>query len=75
VRFFGIFYGGYNIIELDKDNYQYAMVCGDNRNVLWILARTPVIDKTMQTMLVEKARAMGFAVNELIWVDQARNIN
>jgi apolipoprotein D and lipocalin family protein len=75
VRFFGIFYGGYNIIELDKDNYQYAMVCGDKRNVLWILARTPTLDKNTQAMLVDKAKAMGFAVNELIWVDQARNIN
>ncbi len=26
VSFFGPFYGGYNIIELDKQNYQYVMI-------------------------------------------------
>lgn len=75
VKFFGLFVGGYNIVYLDKENYQYVIVCGDNRNVMWILARTPTLDKTTQDRLVAKAQSMGFAVNELIWVDQARNIN
>jgi apolipoprotein D and lipocalin family protein len=42
VSFFGPFYGGYNIIDLDHDGYQYALVCGPNTAYLWILARQPV---------------------------------
>ena len=32
VSFFGPFYGGYNIMELDKDDYQYALVAGPDRS-------------------------------------------
>ncbi|MBN1545437.1 MAG: lipocalin family protein, partial [Syntrophaceae bacterium] len=39
VSFFGPFYGAYNIIALDRDNYRYALVCGPDRSYLWILAR------------------------------------
>ena len=28
VSFFGPFYGAYNIIDLDKENYRFALVCG-----------------------------------------------
>ncbi|KAG1652876.1 Outer membrane lipoprotein Blc [Nymphon striatum] len=32
VSFFGPFYGGYNIIELDKQNYQFVMIAGNDRS-------------------------------------------
>jgi len=41
VSFFGPFYGSYVILELDKKNYAYALVCGPDRSYLWILARSP----------------------------------
>jgi apolipoprotein D and lipocalin family protein len=75
VKFFGLFTGGYNIIYLDKQNYSYAIVCGDKRNIVWILARTPTLDRATQTMLVDQLKTMGFAIGQLIWVDQSRNIN
>jgi apolipoprotein D and lipocalin family protein len=31
VSFFGPFYGGYNIIELDQAAYSHALVCGPSR--------------------------------------------
>ncbi|HHH2121730.1 TPA: outer membrane lipoprotein Blc, partial [Yersinia enterocolitica] len=43
VSFFGPFYGGYNVIDLD-DEYQHALIAGPNREYLWILSRTPTID-------------------------------
>lgn len=70
VSFFGPFYGGYNVIELDKDSYSYSMVAGPDRSYLWILAREPEPDPAIVSMLVEKARASGFPVDELIFVDQ-----
>lgn len=73
VSFFGPFYGGYNIVELDKENYQYALVVGPDRKYLWILARSPDIDEDLVTALVEKARQLNFPVDELIYVDHTEN--
>lgn len=69
VSFFGPFYGGYNIIELDKDNYQYALVAGPDRGYLWILARSPNLDEDILSNLVNKAKDLDFPTDELIYVD------
>jgi len=66
VSFFGPFYGGYNIIELDSA-YSYALICGYSRDYLWILARTPTLDRKIKEKLVKKAKSLGFAVDELIF--------
>ena len=68
VSFFGPFYGGYNIIELDKENYQYSLVCGPDLSYLWILARTPQLDKSIVDRLITKAKELGFATEQLIFV-------
>ena len=68
VSFFGPFYGGYNIIALDKKNYRYALVAGPDRSYLWILARDPVLDQAVLDRLVETAKQMGFDTDQLIWV-------
>jgi apolipoprotein D and lipocalin family protein len=68
VSFFGPFYGGYNILELDADNYEFALVAGPNRSYLWILARSPGLSDTVVQSLVEKARNLEFPVDELIYV-------
>ena len=70
VSFFGPFYGGYNIIELDMANYSYAMICGYNMDYLWILARTPELDKQTRDELLQKAKNLGFAVEKLIFPEQ-----
>ena len=69
VSFFGPFYGGYNIISLDKAAYEYALVCGPSRSYLWILARKPRLDPAVLADLTARARGLGFAVDELILVD------
>jgi len=68
VSFFGPFYGGYNIIELDKSDYQYSLVAGPNRDYLWILGRTPQMEPDVLQSLVDRARELGFATDELIFV-------
>ncbi|MGD9332075.1 MAG: lipocalin family protein [Desulfobacterales bacterium] len=70
VSFFGPFYGGYNIIALDKENYGYALVCGPNRSYMWILAREPRLDPAVLEDLLSRARTLGFAVDQLIMVEQ-----
>lgn len=69
VTFFWPFYAGYNVIELDHHEYQYAMVCGPDRSYLWILARQQQLDKSIVRRLVDKAQELGFKADELIYVE------
>jgi apolipoprotein D and lipocalin family protein len=73
VSFFGPFYGGYNIIDLDRQNYSYAMIAGNDRSYLWILSRAPQLDAATQNRLIEKARRLGFPVEALIFVEQSKH--
>ena len=68
VSFFGPFYGSYVIFELDRDQYSYALVCGPDKSYLWLLARSPRIDDTLQKRLIAKAADLGFDTDQLIYV-------
>jgi apolipoprotein D and lipocalin family protein len=70
VTFFWPFYAGYHVIELDQENYSYALVSGPDRDYLWILSRTPKLDKTVIQKLVDRASGLGFATDNLIFVEQ-----
>lgn len=67
VSFFGPFYGGYVVFDLDED-YQHALVSGPNRDYFWLLARTPELAPAQQEALLARAAEAGFAVDELIFV-------
>lgn len=69
VTFFWPFAGGYHVIALDREAYGWALVSGPSRRYLWILARDPALDPALRTQLVEKARGLGFPVEELILVE------
>ncbi|MEQ8427378.1 MAG: lipocalin family protein [Gammaproteobacteria bacterium] len=68
VSFFGPFYGGYTIVDLDQENYQYALVSGPTRDYLWILARNPDISAMIIDKLVARADELGFATEDLIYL-------
>jgi len=68
VSFWGPFYGSYVIFYLNKENYSYALVCGPDKSYLWILARSSLIDEGEKKRLVEKAAALGFDTDRLIYV-------
>lgn len=72
VSFFGPFYGGYNVIALDPD-YRYAVICGPDRDYLWILSRTPTLDMKTRQTLANEAQRQGFDITRLQWVDQRLN--
>ena len=74
VSFFGPFYGGYNIIELDKPYYNYVMVCGPDKSYFWILSRTPQLAYPIKQDLIAKAKELGFATDKLIYVRQSSEI-
>lgn len=64
VSFFWIFYGDYNVLELDKD-YQYVMIGSSTDKYFWILCRTPQMDEATYNMLLEKARKRGYNLDKL----------
>jgi len=70
VSFFGPFYGGYNIIDLDHESYQYALVSGPDTSYLWILARQPQLDTSITERLLGKASGLGFDTSRIIFVEQ-----
>ena len=67
VSFFGPFYGSYVVFELDPD-YRYAFVAGYNTNYLWLLARETNISEDTRKRFTDRARALGFAVDDLVWL-------
>ena len=69
VSFFGPFYGSYVVIDLDRENYGHALVCGPDKSYLWILAREPRIDDGVKASLTAKASALGFDTGKLIFVE------
>jgi apolipoprotein D and lipocalin family protein len=73
VSFFGPFYGGYNVLDLDPD-YQIALVAGPNRSYLWILARRPDPPREDVERLVRRAGELGFDTSALIYVTHDRAV-
>ncbi|WP_258405287.1 lipocalin family protein [Shewanella mesophila] len=70
VSFFGPFYGAYVIFELDRADYQYAFITSYNRDYLWFLSRTPQVSEALKQQFIAQVKQMGFAVDQIIWVDQ-----
>ena len=71
VSFFGPFYGGYHVVELDEE-YRWALVVGQNHKYMWILAREKELPQSIVDQLLAKAEALGFDTSELIWVEHDR---
>jgi len=71
VSFFWIFYADYFVLELDEENYQYAMIGSSSDKYFWILCRTPQMDESVYNMLLDKARKRGYHLEKLYKVPQA----
>jgi lipocalin len=71
VRFFFPFKSEYNIVILDREYYQYAVVTGKNKKYLWILSRTPQMEPSLYEKLVEEAVGMGFRKRKIERVHQS----
>jgi len=74
VSFFGPFYGAYIVFDLGE-NYQYSLVSGPDKSYLWLLSRTPTLPAEQQSRLVAKMSELGFATDQLIFVDQSSHLN
>ena len=69
VSFFRPFYGSYIIFELDKVNYQYAFVSGPDKDYLWLLSRTPAVNKELIERFVNTSKKLGYETESLIFVE------
>ncbi len=65
VSFFWPFRGDYWIIEIGE-NYEYSVVGSPDRKYLWVLAREPKIEDVLYSKILERLRAQGFPVGELV---------
>tara|TARA_Y100001934_G_C12259561_1_gene729311 strand:+ start:212 stop:724 length:513 start_codon:yes stop_codon:yes gene_type:complete len=70
VSFFWPFYGGYHVVNLDKENYSWAIVIGPTKKYLWILARDKTLPAELLNQLINKISKLGIDTNKLIWVSQ-----
>jgi apolipoprotein D and lipocalin family protein len=57
------------ILELDQQDYSYSLVCGPDKSYLWILARSPFLDKDVRDRLISRASSLGFDTGKLIFVN------
>ena len=64
VSFFWPFQSDYWIFGLDED-YRWAVVGNPNRNHLWILSRTPVLDRPLLEQALQVASTQGFDLGQL----------
>ena len=71
VSFFGPFYGGDHVVELDPD-YRWALVLGPDHDYAWILARDKALPASVRERLSAAAGAAGIDTSAWVWVTQAR---
>jgi len=55
----------YWVIDLDPD-YQWAVVGGPSRKYLWILSRTPVMNRLLFQDVKDRAQQRGYPVDQLV---------
>lgn len=70
VSFFWPFRSDYWVIGLDAD-YRWAVVGNPNRKYLWILSRTPQLDRPLLDAALKAAAAQGFDLTQLNYTAQA----
>lgn len=71
VSFFGPFFAGYRVVALDGD-YRWALVGSDRMDLLWLLAREPVLPGALEDSLVALAAGLGYDTDALVRVDPSR---
>ncbi len=68
VSFFGPFYSGYNVIDIDPE-YKYALVVGSNTKYMWILSRSTTIPDEIKERFLNTTKKLGYDNEALIWVE------
>ena len=72
VSFFLNFYSDYYVLELDQENYNYALIGSSTDKYLWILSRTPQLPEEIKKKLVTAAERRGYDTSRLQWIEQLK---
>lgn len=67
VSFFLWFYSDYYILELDNENYSYALVGSSTDKYLWILSREKQLSEHVKERLLNRATQYGYDTKKLIF--------
>lgn len=70
VSFFGPFYGGYNIVDIDEGGYQWSIIVGSTRSYFWVLSREPEPSEELKARAVAQALLLGINPDAILWVPQ-----
>jgi apolipoprotein D and lipocalin family protein len=57
--------GNYWIVKLDDKNYSYSVVSDPSRKYLWILSRTPAMDKAVYNEIRDFLMTNGWNLEKL----------
>ena len=71
LSFLPMVWGDYWIIDLEKENYSYAVIGDPGRKYLWILSRTPQLDDETYSKILETIESKGFDTERLIVTKQS----
>ena len=69
VSFFGPFYSGYNIVQLNP-NYEDVLIFGENLDYMWILSRSKELSEDRKKIYLDYALAYGYQIQNLVWTNQ-----
>jgi len=72
VSFFLWFFGDYYILNLDQQNYSYAVIGSSSVDYLWILSRTPQLPEATLASILADLRDRGYDTTKLIWVEHRK---
>lgn len=65
VKFVWFVSGDYWIVKLDDKNYSYSVVSDPSRKYLWILSRSPVMDKSVYKEITDFLSQNGWKLDKL----------
>ncbi|MDD3577733.1 MAG: lipocalin family protein, partial [Candidatus Cloacimonetes bacterium] len=65
VKFVWFASGNYWIVKLDDKNYSYSVVSDPSRKYLWILSRTPAMDKAVYNEIRDFLMTNGWNLEKL----------
>lgn len=70
VSFFPGIYSDYYVMELDEENYNYALIGSSSDKYLWILSRSPQLPQDIKEKLLHAAERRGYNTSSLLWIEQ-----
>lgn len=72
VKFVWFISGNYWIVKLDEQNYSYTVVSDPKRKYLWILSRTPAMDKAVYKEITDYLSTNGWKLDKLALTGKLR---